>query len=293
MSNRSAPAPFLTKTYQLVEDPAMDEIISWSENGTTFVVWKPTEFARDLLPNFFKHNNFSSFVRQLNTYGFRKVVPDRWEFANEYFRRGEKHLLSEIHRRKSTPAVPAGGKLNSSTSNSNNDDSASTSSPVPGGGHHLADLSGENEKLRKDNLMLSSELAKTKKQCEELLAFLSRFVDREKIDSLLARKEYCSFLEEEDDDDDDDDENPKDEEGDRKEEDEAEEEEEGGAEECLKLFGVWLKGLEGGPTPTTTKKKRKREEVYCSAASAPMKEMKMELREPWLKKIASPGKVCN
>ncbi|KAL6846728.1 hypothetical protein ACP4OV_024176 [Aristida adscensionis] len=106
---RSLPTPFLTKTYQLVDDPAVDDVISWSEDGSTFVVWRPAEFARDLLPKYFKHNNFSSFVRQLNTYGFRKIVPDRWEFANDCFRRGEKRLLCDIHRRKVSPAAPAAG----------------------------------------------------------------------------------------------------------------------------------------------------------------------------------------
>jgi len=62
------PAPFLTKTFQLVDDPCTDHVVSWGEDGATFVVWRPPEFARDLLPNYFKHNNFSSFVRQLNTY---------------------------------------------------------------------------------------------------------------------------------------------------------------------------------------------------------------------------------
>ena len=62
------PPPFLTKTYEMVDDPAIDEILSWNRGGKSFVVWSPDAFSIDLLPRFFKHSNFSSFVRQLNTY---------------------------------------------------------------------------------------------------------------------------------------------------------------------------------------------------------------------------------
>lgn len=62
------PPPFLVKTYKVVDDATTDEVISWNEDGTGFVVWQPAEFSRDLLPTLFKHCNFSSFVRQLNTY---------------------------------------------------------------------------------------------------------------------------------------------------------------------------------------------------------------------------------
>ncbi|OVA02500.1 Heat shock factor (HSF)-type [Macleaya cordata] len=84
----------------MVDDPLTDSIISWSPSNDNFIIWDMTAFQRDLLPKYFKHSNFSSFMRQLNTYGFRKSDPDRWEFGNNGFVKGQKHLLRDINRRK-------------------------------------------------------------------------------------------------------------------------------------------------------------------------------------------------
>uniref|UniRef100_A0A0D9XAH4 HSF-type DNA-binding domain-containing protein n=1 Tax=Leersia perrieri TaxID=77586 RepID=A0A0D9XAH4_9ORYZ len=203
---RMVPTPFLTKTYQLVEDPAVDDVISWNDDGSTFVVWRPAEFARDLLPKYFKHNNFSSFVRQLNTYGFRKIVPDRWEFANDCFRRGERRLLCEIHRRKVTPpgattavaaAIPMAlpvvttamrdGSGNSPVMSGEEQVISSSSSPEPpfmlpqapsgsgsaGGGG--GDMGEENERLRRENAQLARELTQMRKLCNNILLLMSKY----------------------------------------------------------------------------------------------------------------------
>lgn len=58
---------FLIKLYQILETNEFHNIIEWGENGRYFVVKNMNEFTDKVLPRFFKHNNYSSFVRQVMT----------------------------------------------------------------------------------------------------------------------------------------------------------------------------------------------------------------------------------
>lgn len=91
-------SPFLWKTWNLVSNPANDDVISWTANGRTFTVWKPDLLEEKYLPETFKHSNFASFVRQLNNYGFRKCHSDRFEFGVTGFEKNKPELLTTLKR---------------------------------------------------------------------------------------------------------------------------------------------------------------------------------------------------
>lgn len=51
----------------MVDDEATKDLITWTGSGDQFTVFNNTEFSRIVLPRYFKHCNWSSFVRQLNS----------------------------------------------------------------------------------------------------------------------------------------------------------------------------------------------------------------------------------
>ncbi|KAJ2894125.1 flocculation suppression protein [Zalerion maritima] len=106
---------FIHKLYNMLEDKSIQPLISWSQSGESFVMSPSPEFSK-VLASYFKHTNISSFVRQLNMYGFHKVSdvfhtgnPESalWEFkhGNGNFRRGDIVGLREIKRRASRHAL--------------------------------------------------------------------------------------------------------------------------------------------------------------------------------------------
>lgn len=116
--------PFVQKLSSFLEEQKNTDLIRWSESGDSFIVLDEDEFAKTLIPELFKHNNYASFVRQLNMYGFHKRVglsdnsmkaserknKSPSEYSNPYFKRGHPNLLWLINKPKSGSKSKKGKK---------------------------------------------------------------------------------------------------------------------------------------------------------------------------------------
>ena len=93
---------FLIQLYEILEDENNKNIIHWGEDGQYFIIENMYDFIEKILPKYYNHNNYASFVRQLNKYNFHKIKTSINEnaFQNNQFIKGKKDLISNILRKK-------------------------------------------------------------------------------------------------------------------------------------------------------------------------------------------------
>ncbi|XP_052412230.1 heat shock factor protein 5 [Carassius gibelio] len=101
---------FPAKLWRLINDPQNDSVF-WSPNGESVMV-DQQRFEDELLSpvkqdaKLFKTSNFTSFIRQLNLYGFRKVYDRSFKdrrrnlhhFHSPFFKQGQPELLVHMKR---------------------------------------------------------------------------------------------------------------------------------------------------------------------------------------------------
>ena len=101
-------SPFISKLKLLLNDEKYFRAIHWSETGTAIVITDGETFKKlvlDRSEEMFKTRNFTSFVRQLNLYGFRKVPvsgkadPSKnMKFEHVHFKRDKPELMHLVSR---------------------------------------------------------------------------------------------------------------------------------------------------------------------------------------------------
>lgn len=87
-------------------------IAEWTPEGDKFVVKDKEIFAAKIIPQYYDHNNYSSFTRQLNFYGFTReqsmtikvsdlssLAVGQETFNHKDFQRGRPDLLKNLQRR--------------------------------------------------------------------------------------------------------------------------------------------------------------------------------------------------
>ena len=92
---------FLSKLFNMLQSNEHSEFIKWADQGTSFEIIDRVKFENEILPTYFKHKSFNSFVRQLNMYDFHKKSRSAHEqvFFHKSFLQGHEEKLNEIKRK--------------------------------------------------------------------------------------------------------------------------------------------------------------------------------------------------
>ena len=75
---------FLLKLYEILSKDEYSKIIHWSQNGSYIIITNIDALSKKILPIYFNHQNYSSFVRQLNMYNFHKIRTEQ-AVQEQYF----------------------------------------------------------------------------------------------------------------------------------------------------------------------------------------------------------------
>ncbi|EJK70968.1 hypothetical protein THAOC_07634 [Thalassiosira oceanica] len=96
------PFPDKLMTMLDAESVARPEVISWCSHGRAFICKQPKVFTDEIMGNYFKQSKLTSFQRQLNLYGFRRITrgPDASAYYHELFLRGRPVLCMRMVRQK-------------------------------------------------------------------------------------------------------------------------------------------------------------------------------------------------
>ncbi|XP_042189436.1 heat shock factor protein 2 isoform X2 [Callorhinchus milii] len=191
-------AAFLSKLWSLVEDPDTNEFICWKQNGHSFLVLDEQRFAKEILPKYFKHNNMASFVRQLNMYGFRKVLnvdggvikqerDGPVEFQHPYFKQGQDELLENI-KRKVSSTKPEEAKIQQEGLNTILSSVQEIEGKQESLDTRLASLKWENETLWREIADLRQKHAQQQQVIRQIIKFIISLVQNNQIVTLKRKR---------------------------------------------------------------------------------------------------------
>jgi hypothetical protein len=97
--------PFPEKLHRMLdtcEREGLSDVVGFFSHGRAFAIHKPRKFQAEIMPRFFRQTRLTSFQRQLNLYGFKRISqgPDHGGYWHEFFLRGRPGLCRSMKRVK-------------------------------------------------------------------------------------------------------------------------------------------------------------------------------------------------